>query len=60
MILSHDFMEFVYDPKSNPQRPVLADRMRLRSLRTEEKLALSYAMAQSSKLFVFEANVSVV
>lgn len=31
--------------------------MKLRSLRTEEKLALSYAMAQSSKLFVFESRV---
>lgn len=31
--------------------------MKLRSLRAEEKLALSYAMAQSSKLFVFESRV---
>ena len=29
----------------------------VRSSKTEEKLALSYAMAQSSKLFVFELKV---
>ena len=31
--------------------------MNLRSSKMEEKLALSYAMAQSSKLFVFELKV---
>jgi uncharacterized Rmd1/YagE family protein len=31
--------------------------MRLRTLQVEEKLSLSYAMAQSSKLFVFEQKV---
>ena len=50
-------MEFVFDKTANPQRPIRFDRMRLRSLQVEEKLALSYAMAQSSKLFVFELRV---
>jgi uncharacterized Rmd1/YagE family protein len=54
---SFDTMEYVFDRKANPQRPIRFDRMRLRSLQVEEKLALSYAMAQSSKLFVFEAKV---
>lgn len=54
---SFDTLQFVFDRKSNPQRPVKFDRMRLRSLQVEEKLALSYAMAQSSKLFVFESKV---
>jgi uncharacterized Rmd1/YagE family protein len=54
---SFDTMEFVFDRSVNPQRPVRFDRMKLRSLRVEEKLALSYAMAQSSKLFVFEQKV---
>jgi hypothetical protein len=31
--------------------------MRLRTLQLAEKMALSYAMAQSSKLFVFESRV---
>jgi uncharacterized Rmd1/YagE family protein len=54
---SYDIMEFVFDRKANPQRPIRFDRMRLRSLNVAEKLALSYAMAQSSKLFVFESKV---
>ena len=54
---SYDTMEFVLDRKANPQRPIRFDRMRLRTLVLEEKLALSYAMAQSSKLFVFESKV---
>ena len=54
---SFDTMQYVFDRKANPQRPIRFDRMRLRSLQIEEKLALSYAMAQSSKLFVFEAKV---
>eukprot|EP01041_Mallomonas_annulata_P013129 gene13129-27747_t len=54
---SFDTMEFIFDRKANPQRPIRFDRMRLRSLQVEEKLALSYAMAQSSKLFVFENRV---
>ena len=54
---SFDTLEFVYDRKANPQRPIRFDRMRLRSLQVEEKLALSYAMAQSSKLFVFESKI---
>jgi len=54
---SFDTMEFVYDRTANPQRPIRFDRMRLRSLQMEEKLALSYAMAQSSKLFVCELKV---
>eukprot|EP00981_Chlorochromonas_danica_P000279 scaffold61_cov180-Ochromonas_danica.AAC.31 len=54
---SFDTMEFVCDRASNPQRPIRFDRMKLRSLNTNEKLALSYAMAQSSKLFVFEQKV---
>ena len=56
-LCSFDTMEFVYDKTANPQRPIRFDRMRLRSLQMEEKLALSYAMAQSSKLFVFELKV---
>jgi len=54
---SFDTLEFVFDRKANPQRPIRFDRMRLRSLQVEEKLALSYAMAQSSKLFVFESKI---
>lgn len=54
---SYDHMEFSFDRKVNPQRPIRFDRMRLRSLQIEEKLSLSYAMAQSSKLFVFESKV---
>lgn len=54
---SFDTMEFTFDRTANPQRPIRFDRMKLRSLRMEEKLALSYAMAQSSKLFVFESKV---
>ena len=54
---SFDTLEFVFDRKANPQRPIRFDRMRLRSLQLEEKLALSYAMAQSSKLFVFESKI---
>jgi len=54
---SYDTMEFVFDRKANPQRPIRFDRMRLRTLQVQEKLALSYAMAQSSKLFVFESRV---
>ena len=54
---SYDTLEYVFDRKANPQRPIRFDRMRLRSLQLAEKLALSYAMAQSSKLFVFESNV---
>jgi uncharacterized Rmd1/YagE family protein len=54
---SFDIMQYEFDRKANPQRPIKFDRMRLRSLRIEEKLALSYAMAQSSKLFVFESKV---
>lgn len=54
---SFDTLEFVFDRKANPQRPIRFDRMRLRSLQVEEKMALSYAMAQSSKLFVFESKI---
>ncbi len=54
---SFDTMEFLFDRRANPQRPVKFDRIRLRSLQVEEKLALSYAMAQSSKLFVIESKV---
>lgn len=54
---SCDTLEFIFDHKVNPKRPVRFDRMLLRSLKIQEKLALSYAMAQSSKLFVFESKV---
>ena len=54
---SYDALEYVFDRKANPQRPIKFDRMKLRSLDTAEKLALSYAMAQSSKLFVLESKV---
>jgi hypothetical protein len=50
-------MTFKYDQTANPKRPVRFDRMLIRTLRVEEKLALSYAMSQSSKLFVFEYKV---
>jgi uncharacterized Rmd1/YagE family protein len=54
---SHDTMEFVYDRKANPQRPIRFDRIKMKSLKVGEKLSLSYAMAQSSKLFVLESRV---
>jgi len=54
---SHDIMTYRFDKSANPNRPVRFDRMVLRTSRMEEKLALSYAMAQSSKLFVFELKV---
>lgn len=54
---SYDTLEYIFDRKANPQRPIRFDRMRLRSLQLAEKMALSYAMAQSSKLFVFESRV---
>merc|ERR1712046_178086 len=54
---SYDTLSYVYDSKANPTRPIRMNRMRLRSLKLEEKLALSYAMGQSSKLFVFENQV---
>ena len=50
-------MEFVYDRKANPQRPIRFDRIKMKSLKIGEKLSLSYAMAQSSKLFVLESRV---
>jgi uncharacterized Rmd1/YagE family protein len=54
---SFDTLTYVYDKKANPQRPIRTDTIRLTSLQLEEKLAFSYAMAQSSKLFVFETKV---
>lgn len=54
---SFDTMEYVYDRKANPQRPIRFDRMKVRTLNVEEKLSLSYGMAQSSKLFVLESRV---
>mmetsp|Transcript_28254 Transcript_28254/g.60908 ORF Transcript_28254/g.60908 Transcript_28254/m.60908 type:complete len:438 (-) Transcript_28254:202-1515(-) len=54
---SYDYMTFKFDRNSNPNRPVRFDRVIIRTLRMEEKLALSYAMSQSSKLFVFEYKV---
>eukprot|EP01035_Chromulina_nebulosa_P017727 gene17727-23319_t len=54
---SYDTLEYSYDRKANPQRPIRFDRMKLRTLNVEEKLALSYGMAQSSKLFVLESRV---
>lgn len=54
---SFDTMNYVYDKKANPQRPIRSDKIRLTSIQLEEKLAFSYAMAQSSKLFVFETKV---
>lgn len=54
---SYDQMEYIYDKKANPQRPIRFDRMKVRSLNVEEKLSLSYGMAQSSKLFVLESRV---
>lgn len=54
---SHDTMEYIYDRKANAQKPIRFDRIKLRTVKIEEKLAHSYAMAQSSKLFVFESRV---
>jgi len=54
---SYDTMEYIYDRKANPQRPIRFDRMKVRTLNIEEKLSLSYGMAQSSKLFVLESRV---
>jgi uncharacterized Rmd1/YagE family protein len=54
---SFDTLEYIYDKKANPKRPIRSDRIRLRSLQLEEKLAFSYAMAQSSRLYVFETRV---
>lgn len=54
---SYDTMEYIYDRKANPQRPIRFNRMNIRTLNIEEKLALSYGMAQSSKLFVLESRV---
>lgn len=54
---SYDTLEYIYDRKANANKPIRFDRMRLRSLQLAEKMALSYAMAQSSKLFVFESRV---
>ena len=54
---SYDKMEFIIDRKANPQKPIRFDLIKMKSLQMEEKLALSYAMAQSSKLFVFESRV---
>ena len=57
---SFDTMEYVFDPSIPAQQVrgvVKFDRVKLHSQCVEEKLAVSYAMAQSSKLFVFEAQV---
>jgi uncharacterized Rmd1/YagE family protein len=54
---SYDTLEYIYDRKANSNKPIRFDRMRLRTLQLAEKMALSYAMAQSSKLFVFESRV---
>lgn len=54
---SYDTMEYIYDRKANPQRPIRFDRMKVRTLDVEEKMSLSYGMAQSSKLFVLESRV---
>lgn len=45
-----DDMEFYYGPKST----VRNDTVRLSSRKTEEKLAVSYAFAQSSRLSIYE------
>lgn len=54
---SFDKMEYIFDKNANPQKPIRFGRVLVRSLQVAEKLALSYAMAQSSKLFVFESRV---
>lgn len=43
---SYDKMEFIIDRKANPQRPIRFDRIKMKSLQMEEKLALSYAMVR--------------
>jgi uncharacterized Rmd1/YagE family protein len=59
---SFDTMEYILDKEAQrdkfDKKPLQFDLMRLRSQRMEEKLALSYAMAQSSKLFFFEQSVN--
>lgn len=49
-------MEYVFD--QSVHQKLIDDQIKLRTLQPEEKLAFSYAMAQSSKLYVFESKVS--
>jgi uncharacterized Rmd1/YagE family protein len=52
-------MDYVFDPSAHPGKAIKDDEtIRLRTLQPEEKLAFSYAMAQSSKLYVFESKVT--
>ena len=52
---AYDVLDFTFDPKM--KKAVRFDKVNIRSLLVEEKLAYSYAMAQSSKLFIFESKV---
>jgi uncharacterized Rmd1/YagE family protein len=54
----YDELQFLYDPKKNSQKPVRLDRMRLKSFNPMEKLALSWGIAQSSKLFIKESKIA--
>ena len=58
---SHDYMTFSYKlsdgSNSRRQKPVTRDEIVLFSWQPQEKLAISCAMAQSAKLFVFEARL---
>ena len=51
----YDELKFSYDRKI--KKNVKFDCVNIRSLKMEEKLAYSYAIAQSSKLFIFENKV---
>lgn len=52
-----DTMDYMLDKEARKDKPLQFDLIRLRSQRTEEKMALTYAMAQSSKLFFYEQSV---
>ena len=52
---AYDVLDFTFDSKM--KKVVKFDKLNIRSLLVEEKLAYSYAMAQSSKLFIFESKV---
>jgi len=65
---SHDTMAFTYNSNSagpgnfaatTPRTRVLGDKVHLVSWHPLEKLAVSFALAQSAKLFVFEARLDV-
>ena len=57
---AQDELQFVYDPKKHAQKPGRMHRIRLRTMGgggSAERMALSYGIAQSSKLFIHESKV---